>query len=73
MGLSELLTATMRPATRGVILNAPHNPTGMLPSHEEWARLTGELADRGIHLLADEVYRYLEFDEREWVTEEAFV
>jgi aspartate/methionine/tyrosine aminotransferase len=35
----------------------------MLPTHAAWERLTGELADRGIHLLADEVYRFLEFDE----------
>jgi aspartate/methionine/tyrosine aminotransferase len=57
------LVAALTPATRLVVVNAPHNPTGMLPTAEEWAALTGELATRGIHLLADEVYRYLEFDE----------
>jgi aspartate/methionine/tyrosine aminotransferase len=59
----DRLIAALRPNTRLVVVNAPHNPTGMLPSHADWARLTGELADRGIHLLADEVYRFLEFDE----------
>lgn len=59
----DRLIAALRPSTRLVVVNAPHNPTGMLPSHDEWARLTGELARRGIHLLADEVYRSLEFDE----------
>jgi aspartate/methionine/tyrosine aminotransferase len=34
----------------------------MLPSHDEWAELTAALAERGIHLLADEVYRFLEVD-----------
>jgi aspartate/methionine/tyrosine aminotransferase len=34
----------------------------MLPTTADWARLTGELADRGIAFLADEVYRYLELD-----------
>jgi aspartate/methionine/tyrosine aminotransferase len=58
----ERLIATIRPGTRLVVVNGPHNPTGMLPSAAEWARLTGELADRRIHLLADEVYRFLEFD-----------
>src|SRR6476620_7712015 len=58
----ERLIASLRPQTRLVVVNAPHNPTGMLPNHAEWARLTGELADRGIHLLSDEVYRFLEFD-----------
>ena len=59
----ERLIASLRPGTRLVVVNAPHNPTGMLPSHADWARLTGELAERGIHLLSDEVYRFLEFDE----------
>jgi aspartate/methionine/tyrosine aminotransferase len=35
----------------------------MLPTHAEWARLADALADRGITLLADEVYRFLELDE----------
>ncbi len=57
------LIASLRADTRLVVVNAPHNPTGMLPSAAEWAALTGELAERGIHLLADEVYRFLELDE----------
>ena len=61
----ERLIGELRPETRLVIVNAPHNPTGMLPTHAEWARLTGTLADRGIPLLGDEVYRYLELDERD--------
>ena len=59
----ERLIAALRPNTRLVVVNAPHNPTGMLPTHAEWARLGDALGDRGIHLLADEVYRYLEVDE----------
>ena len=59
----ERLIRTLRPDTRLVVVNAPHNPTGMLPTRSDWARLTDELADRSIHLLADEAYRFLEFDE----------
>jgi aspartate/methionine/tyrosine aminotransferase len=59
----ERLIGSLRPNTRLVVVNAPHNPTGMLPTHAEWARLGDALGDRGIHLLADEVYRYLEVDE----------
>jgi aspartate/methionine/tyrosine aminotransferase len=59
----DRLLAAVRPATRLVVVNVPHNPTGMLPPRDEWERLTGELADRGIPLLADEVYRFLEVDE----------
>jgi aspartate/methionine/tyrosine aminotransferase len=61
----ERLIAAIKPETRLVVVNAPQNPTGMLPTHAEWARLADACADRGIHLLADEVYRYLELDERD--------
>jgi aspartate/methionine/tyrosine aminotransferase len=59
----ERLIAALRPNTRLVVVNSPHNPTGMLPTHAGWARLADALGDRGIHLLADEVYRFLEVDE----------
>lgn len=59
----DRLLASLQPNTRLVVLNAPHNPTGMMPTHADWARLTAILAERRIHLLSDEVYRYLEFDE----------
>lgn len=61
----ERLIRALRPDTRLVVVNAPHNPTGMQPTHAEWARLTDELADRRIPLLSDEVYRFLEHDERD--------
>src|SRR4029077_10241574 len=32
------------------------------PTHAEWRALTSLCADAGVHLLADEVYRFLEFD-----------
>ncbi len=59
----DRLRASLRPETRLVIVNAPHNPTGMLPTHAEWRALTGLCAEAGVHLLADEVYRFLEFDQ----------
>jgi aspartate/methionine/tyrosine aminotransferase len=59
----DRLLAALTPATRLVVVNAPHNPTGMLPTADEWAALTGALEERGVHLLADEVYRFLEIDE----------
>jgi aspartate/methionine/tyrosine aminotransferase len=61
----DRLLAAVRRETKLVVVNAPHNPTGMLPTHAQWARLTGALAERGIHLLSDEAYRFLERDERD--------
>jgi aspartate/methionine/tyrosine aminotransferase len=64
----DRLIASLRPETRLVVVNAPHNPTGMLPTADEWGRLTAELDRREIHLLADEVYRFLELDEADRLT-----
>jgi aspartate/methionine/tyrosine aminotransferase len=64
----ERLIASLRPETRLVVVNAPHNPTGMLPTPGEWARLADAFADRGIRFLADEVYRYLETDDAALLT-----
>jgi len=58
----DRLRAALRPETRLVVVNAPHNPTGMLPTHAEWRVLTDLCVEAGVHLLSDEVYRFLEFD-----------
>lgn len=58
----DRLVAAIRPDTRVVVVNAPHNPTGMLPTHEEWARLVDACDEAGVRLLADEVYRFLEVE-----------
>ncbi len=50
------------------MVNAPHNPTGMLPTAAEWRALTDLCAEAGVHLFADEVYRFLEFDEGDRLT-----
>jgi aspartate/methionine/tyrosine aminotransferase len=58
----DRLIRAFRPETRMVVVNAPHNPTGMLPTDEEWRRLAAACAENGIRLVADEVYRFLEHD-----------
>lgn len=56
---ASLLTL-VRPATRMITVNFPHNPTGFLPSHEEWARVVAAASGVGAYLFADEMYRGLE-------------
>lgn len=58
----DRLVRSFRPETRMVVVNVPHNPTGMLPTAGEWRRLASECAAAGIRLVADEVYRFLEHD-----------
>ncbi len=61
----DLVRRQVTPATRLIVVNAPHNPTGMLPDRATHDGLVAIAADAGAHLLVDEVYRFLEFDERD--------
>jgi aspartate/methionine/tyrosine aminotransferase len=56
------VAAALRPTTRLIVVNAPHNPTGMLPAPDVWNALADLAADAGATLLCDEVYRLLEHD-----------
>lgn len=60
LDLAEL-QAALRPATRAVVVNFPHNPTGAHLSHAEFAALVTLCEARGITLVSDEVYRFLEY------------
>ena len=49
--------------TRLVVANFPHNPTGYLPPREDFEAMIDLLREHDIHLLSDEMYRFLEADE----------
>jgi aspartate/methionine/tyrosine aminotransferase len=52
----DRLDALLTPATKLLVVNFPHNPTGFLPS-PGWHRALAELAEaRGICLFCDEMY-----------------
>jgi aspartate/methionine/tyrosine aminotransferase len=59
----EALRRQVTPRTRLIVVNAPHNPTGMLPGRATFDALVAIAAEAGARLLVDEVYRDLEFDE----------
>lgn len=56
------LKSLLTPRTRLVIANFPHNPTGHLPTHDEWRSLVEMVTEAGAWLFSDEMYRGLEFD-----------
>ena len=58
----DLLRSQVTPSTRLVVVNAPHNPTGMQPDRATFDALVALAEEVGAHLLVDEVYRFLEFD-----------
>jgi aspartate/methionine/tyrosine aminotransferase len=56
------LRRLVRPDTRAVVINTPHNPTGYLMRRDEFGEVIRLAQDRGIILLSDEVYRESEYD-----------
>ena len=54
------LEANLRDETRLVVVNFPHNPTGATLSREGFESLIDLVKKRGIYLLSDEMYRFLE-------------
>ena len=74
----EALEAAITPKTRVVLINSPHNPTGVIYSRDEIQALC-DLLDRKtrelgkpIWLLSDEPYRFLAYDGAEVPTPLAF-
>lgn len=61
----DRIAAALRPNTKLIILNVPHNPTGYLPPRPVFDAIVGLARSRGIWILADEVYRGLERREEE--------
>lgn len=58
----DFLEENIKPNTKLIIVNFPHNPTGYLPSKEDFTRIVNIAKNNGIYVLSDEMYRYLEYD-----------
>jgi aspartate/methionine/tyrosine aminotransferase len=56
------LRRALRPTTRLIVVNFPHNPTGALPDRATYAKLVTLAEEAGAYLFSDEVYRLLEYD-----------
>jgi aspartate/methionine/tyrosine aminotransferase len=52
----------LRPDTKAVIVNTPHNPTGFLMNRADFLSLNELSLQRGFWLFSDEVYRESEYD-----------
>ena len=58
----DALEQLVTPRTKLVVVNFPHNPTGYLPSHDEWRAIVQIVERVGAWLFSDEMYRCLEYD-----------
>lgn len=54
------LEESIRPNTKLIVANFPHNPTGYLPPLADYRRIFEIAAARGLHVFSDEMFRYLE-------------
>ena len=60
LDLTEL-QRSIRPNTKAIIINTPHNPTGYLMSPDIFQEVTRIALENGIILFSDEVYRESEY------------
>lgn len=58
----EELKRLLRPATKAVVVNLPHNPTGYLMPRADFDALNRFARENSLLLFSDEVYRESEYD-----------
>ncbi|HET9258426.1 MAG TPA: pyridoxal phosphate-dependent aminotransferase [Pseudonocardiaceae bacterium] len=58
----DTLAAAITPATRVLLLNSPHNPTGSVLRHSELAGIAALAVKHDLLVITDEVYEHLVFD-----------
>ena len=60
----DKIAAAITPRTRAIIINSPHNPSGMVWTREEMLKLQDILAPTEVLLISDEVYEHMVYDGR---------
>ncbi len=59
---AEAVAAAITPKTKAVILNTPSNPAGSVIAKEDLFAIVRTAHERGVFVLADECYIYLQFE-----------
>ncbi|HUK63182.1 MAG TPA: aminotransferase class I/II-fold pyridoxal phosphate-dependent enzyme, partial [Dongiaceae bacterium] len=60
--LADRLRGVLRPASRGIYLNTPNNPTGAVLTREQLAAIASVAVERDLWVVSDEAYEHLLFD-----------
>jgi N-succinyldiaminopimelate aminotransferase len=63
----DALRAAVTPLTRLLLLNSPHNPTGMVLTRDELTAIAELAVERDLVVVTDEVYEHLAFDGAEHI------
>ena len=58
----DFLQKSIRPNTRAIVINSPHNPTGYLMSPAKLEGIVEIARQHNLLLFSDEMYRYLEYN-----------
>ena len=53
----DCLKQLLKPSTKLLVVNFPHNPTGFIPTVEQWEAIVDLCKQRDIFLFSDEMYR----------------
>jgi len=63
----DKIQAAITPKTRAILVNSPHNPSGMVWTREEMLRLQDILDPTDVLLISDEVYEHMVYEpNRHW-------
>ncbi len=63
----DRIQAAITPKTRAILINSPHNPSGMVWTREEMLRLQEILDPTNVLLISDEVYEHMVYaPNRHW-------
>jgi aspartate aminotransferase len=63
---AKMIERLVTPRTKMIILNSPSNPTGAVMSPEDLTEVARFAAERGIWVISDETYVYLNYSGREF-------
>lgn len=58
---AEMIERLITPRTKLIILNSPCNPSGAVMSEEDMREVVGRASERGIWVISDECYVYLNY------------
>ncbi len=60
----DTLKAAITKKTKAILINTPHNPTGMVMTKEDILQLQEIVVSNNLYLISDEVYEHLIYDEK---------
>ncbi len=60
----DTLKAAITKKTKAILMNTPHNPTGMVLTKEDILQLQEIVVSNNLYLISDEVYEHLIYDDK---------